>query len=256
MQTLRDIAPYVASAAAALAALVLVLLLVLWRSVRRLRHAQQVIMGSNGQRDIVAHVDNLDSQVRNQREAVEILTDQLDEHKRHLDRALTNRAIVRYDAFREAGGEQSASFALLDTYRSGVVFSTIAARDFARIYVKHLRDGVADRELSPEEQQAVEAAVPQPLKAGERGPRAARAPRPTEPPSTADAQTAAPADTPPAGLPADDAPDAPAPAASPAKPDASSPGAPPGASPAPSTQPDPLDVFDGLWSVDDEPRSG
>jgi len=177
MQTLRDIAPYVAPAAAALSLALLVLGLILWGSVRRLRRAQLVVMGNHNQRDIVAHVENLDSQVRNLREAVEILTDQLDEQKRHLNLALTNRAIVRYNAFRDAGGEQSASFALLDNHRSGVVFSAIAARDFARIYVKHLHDGVADRELSPEEEQAVTAAVPRPLTPGEDGPRAARAPR-------------------------------------------------------------------------------
>ena len=177
MQTLRDIAPYAALAAVVLSLALLVLVLVLWSSVRRVRRSQLVVMGHHEQRDIVAHVENLDSQVRNLREAVEILTDQLDEQKRRLDHALTNRAIVRYDAFRDAGGEQSASFALLDDHRSGVVFSAIAARDFARIYVKHLRDGVADRHLSPEEEQAVAAAVPRPLAPGEDGPRAARAPR-------------------------------------------------------------------------------
>ena len=177
MQTLRDIAPYAALAAVVLSLALLVLVLVLWSSVRRVRRSQLVVMGHHEQRDIVAHVEHLDSQVRNLREAVEILTDQLDEQKRRLDHALTNRAIVRYDAFRDAGGEQSASFALLDNHRSGVVFSAIAARDFARIYVKHLRDGVADRHLSPEEEQAVAAAVPRPLAPGEDGPRAARAPR-------------------------------------------------------------------------------
>ncbi|MCX6373731.1 MAG: DUF4446 family protein [Actinobacteria bacterium] len=177
MQTFRDIAPYVALASAALTLALFVLVIVLWRSVRRVRRAQLVVMGHHEQRDIVAHVGSLDSQVRNLREAVELLTDELDEQKRHLDRALTNRAIVRYDAFRDAGGEQSASFALLDNHRSGVVFSAIAARDFARIYVKHLRDGVADRDLSPEEQRAVAAAVPRPLAPGDDGPRAARAPR-------------------------------------------------------------------------------
>jgi Protein of unknown function (DUF4446) len=177
MQTLRDIAPYAALAAVALSLALLVLVLVLWSSVRRVRRSQVVVMGRHEQHDIVAHVESLDSRVRNLREAVEILTDQLDEQKRHLDQALTNRAIVRYDAFRDAGGEQSASFALLDNHRSGVVFSAIAARDFARIYVKHLRDGVADRDLSPEEQQAVTAAVPRPLASGEDGPRVARAPR-------------------------------------------------------------------------------
>ena len=176
MQALTDIAPYLAAGAAAAAAVLLVLVIVLWIGLRRLRRAQLVVLGRHDQRDIVAEVVSLDSQVRNLREAVEILTDQLDEHKAQLDLALTNRAIVRYDAFRDAGGEQSASFALLDGYRSGVVFSAIAARDFARIYVKHLDHGVADRELSPEEVQAVAAAVPRPLARGEQGARAARAP--------------------------------------------------------------------------------
>ena len=163
METLRDIAPYVALGAAALSLVLLILVIVLLARVGKLRRAQTVVLGHHEQRDIVAHTEDLDTQVRNLREAVEILTDQLDDQKRHLDRALTNRAIIRYDAFRDAGGEQSASFALLDQYRSGVVFSAIAARDFARIYVKHITDGVADRDLSPEEAQAMEAAVPRPL---------------------------------------------------------------------------------------------
>lgn len=173
---LTDIAPYVAVGAAALAVVLLVVVIALWVGLRRLRHAQVVVMGRHEQRDIVAEVVSLDSQVRNLREAVEILTDQLDEHKAHLDRALTNRSIVRYDAFRDAGGEQSASFALLDSYRSGVVFSAIAARDFARIYVKHLDHGASDRELSPEEVKAVAAAVPRPLARGERTSHVLRAP--------------------------------------------------------------------------------
>ncbi len=178
MQTLSDIAPYVALGAAALSVVLLILVVVLMTRVARLRRAQTVVLGRHEQRDIVEHTEDLDAQVRNLREAVEILTDQLDDQKRHLDHALTNRAIVRYDAFRDAGGEQSASFALLDQYRSGVVFSAIAARDFARIYVKHLSEGVADRDLSPEEAQAMQLAVPRPLPPGGEGPAAKRAPLP------------------------------------------------------------------------------
>ena len=185
METLRDIAPYVALGAAALSLVLLVLVIVLLARVGKLRRAQTMVLGHHEQRDIVAHTEDLDAQVRNLREAVEILTDQLDDQKRQLDRALTNRAIIRYDAFRDAGGEQSASFALLDQYRSGVIFSAIAARDFARIYVKHVTEGVADRDLSPEEAQVMEAAVPRPLKRGEEGPRAGRAPLPESSPPAA-----------------------------------------------------------------------
>ncbi len=178
MQTLKDIAPYVAVGAAALSLALLVLVIVFLTRVTRLRRAQTVVLGHHEQRDIVAHTEDLDTQVRNLREAVEILTDQLDEQKRRLEHTLTRRAIVRYDAFRDAGGEQSASFALLDEHRSGVVFSAIAARDFARIYVKYVTNGVADRDLSPEEVQAMQLAVPNPLAAGEQGPKARRAPLP------------------------------------------------------------------------------
>jgi hypothetical protein len=182
MQILRDITPYATLAAAALSLALLIVVVLLWVSVRRLRRAQAIVLGRHGERDIVGHVGDLDSQVRNLRDAVEILTDQLDEHKRHLDHALTNRSIIRYDAFRDAGGEQSASFALLDNYRSGVVFSAIAARDFARIYVKYLQEGVADRDLSPEEERAVALAVPHPLAPGESSPPSLRSPGPESPP--------------------------------------------------------------------------
>jgi hypothetical protein len=178
MEMLSDIAPYVALGAAVLSVVLLILLVVLLTRVSRLRHAQSVVLGHHEQRDIVEHTEDLDAQVRNLREAVELLTDQLDDQRRDLDHALTNRAIVRYDAFRDAGGEQSASFALLDQHRSGVVFSAIAARDFARIYVKHITDGVADRDLSPEEAQVMELAVPKPLPPGGEGPKARRAPLP------------------------------------------------------------------------------
>ena len=186
MQTVRDIAPYLSLGLAVAAVMLAVLLLLLWLRVRRLRRAQLVVMGRSEQRDIVAHTENLDSQVRNLREAVEILTDKLDDHKRHLDRALTNRAVVRYDAFRDTGGEQSASMALVDNYRSGFVVSAISARDFARIYMKTINRGVPDRELSPEEAEAVARAVPRPLTDG--APAAAPPAQPPEPaqPATPD----------------------------------------------------------------------
>ena len=192
-QTLQDIAPYLAAAALAAALVLAILLALQWRALRRLRRAQVMILGTHDERDIVEHVQTLDSGVRNLREAVERLTAELSEHGRHLDEALTNRAVVRYDAFRDTGGEQSASVAILDNHRSGLVVSTIAARDFARLYIKHLDHGVPDRELSPEEQRAVETAVPRPLAPPPGGPPAASAP---DPASTADPGDVLPAERP------------------------------------------------------------
>jgi len=159
-QTLSDIAPYVALGAAVAAVILAILLVSLLVSVRRLRRAQQAVLGGHGERDLVSHAEGLEDQVRNLRDAVEALEGRIDGHKRELDKAFTYRALLRYDAFRETGGEQSASLALLDRDRSGIMISTISSRDEARLYVKELRQGVPDRALSPEEVTAVEKASP------------------------------------------------------------------------------------------------
>ena len=63
------------------------------------------------------------------------------------------------EAYEGTGGQQSASVALLDGARSGIVVSAIQGRDYARIYMKELEHGRASIALSPEEQQAVERAM-------------------------------------------------------------------------------------------------
>jgi hypothetical protein len=67
--------------------------------------------------------------------------------------------MLRYDAIEGAGGRQSVTIALMDASRSGLILSAIQGRDYARIYVKEIRDGLSDVELSPEEMRALEQAT-------------------------------------------------------------------------------------------------
>ena len=78
---------------------------------------------------------------------------------RRVDGSVSNTAVVRYDAYEDTGGQQSASFAFLDSNRTGTVVTAIQGRDYARIYVKDLDRGRAAVALSPEEEQAVERAM-------------------------------------------------------------------------------------------------
>ena len=78
---------------------------------------------------------------------------------RRVDEGVTNSSIVRYDAYEHTGGHQSASLALLDSGRTGVVITAIQGRDYARIYMKELDRGRASIALSPEETEAVERAM-------------------------------------------------------------------------------------------------
>ena len=187
MQDLRDIAPYLALGAAVLGVVLLVLVVRLASGVRPLRRAQVAVLGAHGERDLVGHAQDLEEQVRNLRDAVAGLDGVITAQRADIHRAFSRRAVVRYDAFRDIGGEQSASIALLDETASGIVISMIHSRDYARIYVKELRRSVPDRALSPEEVSVVEQAL-----AGWTGEPAA--PGPGVPPAPAEPLGPAPAD--------------------------------------------------------------
>jgi len=74
--------------------------------------------------------------------------------------ALRRVALVRYDAFDDLGGRLSFSLAILDDNGTGITLTSIASPSDTRLYAKSVTAGVADRALSPEEQQAIHAALP------------------------------------------------------------------------------------------------
>lgn len=74
-------------------------------------------------------------------------------------RALRNVALVRYDAFDDMAGRMSFSLALLDDSGDGVTLSAIAGRTDTRVYAKGVHGGAGEHELSPEEVQAIGAAL-------------------------------------------------------------------------------------------------
>jgi hypothetical protein len=165
---LTDPAGIAALSAATVAIVALVLGLVLALRVRRLRAAQQVVLGAEGRQDLVGHAADLHAAFAQLNDRVEEVAVRLDERmaaaEQRLDGAITYRALVRYDAYGELSGHQSASLALLDAEHNGVVLSSIAHRDTARLYCKQVLAGRGEHLLSPEEDEAIRRAL-----AGERG---------------------------------------------------------------------------------------
>ena len=152
------VAAVIAIAAGAVALLALVAALLAWRTLKRVRSAQQVLLGG-GKDDLVDFAVSLQARIDDLHRAVDEVAAGLARVDRRVDESLTKTSIVRYDAYEGTGGHQSASVAVLDGARSGIVLSAIQGRDYARIYVKHLERGKASVALSPEEQEAVERAM-------------------------------------------------------------------------------------------------
>jgi len=129
-----------------------------WVRVRRVRDAQRMLIGG-GRKDLVEFAVSLQGRIDDLHRAVDEVAAGLARVDRRIDGAVANTAIVRYDAYEDTGGHQSASLALLDGARTGVVVTAIQGRDYARIYMKELDRGRPSVALSPEEQEAVERAM-------------------------------------------------------------------------------------------------
>ena len=152
----------VALAAAGVAVVALLWAVVLAVKLRRLRAAQKTVLGE-GQADLVAHAAQIQEAFVQLRDWVEETATRLEERmataERRIDGCVAYTSLVRYDAMGEMSGQQSSTMALLDARRTGVVVSSILHRDQARVYVKQVREGESELELSPEERDAIDAAM-------------------------------------------------------------------------------------------------
>ena len=153
-----NVAAVVAIAAVVVGAVGLALAWIAWVRVRRLRDAQRVLVGG-GRKDLVEFAVSLQGRIDDANKALDEVAAGLARVDRRVDGSVANTAIVRYDAYEDTGGHQSASLALLDSARTGVVVTAIQGRDYARIYMKELDRGRPSVALSPEEQEAVERAM-------------------------------------------------------------------------------------------------
>ena len=148
----------VAIAACVAAGIALVVALGLWRRISRVAATQSVVLGQ-GSADLLEFAVSLQGRVDDLYRAVDEVAAGLSRVDRRVDGAVSNTAVVRYDAYEGTGGQQSASVALLDATRTGTVVTAIQGRDYARIYVKDLDRGRSSVALSPEEQEAVDRAM-------------------------------------------------------------------------------------------------
>jgi hypothetical protein len=163
MSDFSDAPGIVALAAAGVAVVSLVWAVVLSVKLRRLRAAQRTVLGGRPGADLVAHAATLQEAFVALQDRVEEMATRLDDRmgaaELRLDGALAYRSLVRYDAYGELSGHQSTTIALLDADRNGVILSSIAHRETARLYCKQVIAGEGELELSPEEAEAVRLAL-------------------------------------------------------------------------------------------------
>jgi len=128
--------------------------LLLARQQRLLGQYQQLMTGTSGGNleallnDHVAQVRTTATRV----DAVEELARQIEAGSRF---NLQHLGLVRYNPFRDTGGDQSFAIALADGQGYGLVLSSLHTRDTTRVYAKALQAWESAHPLTDEENEAI-----------------------------------------------------------------------------------------------------
>ncbi len=69
--------------------------------------------------------------------------------------SLQKTALVRFNPFKDTGGDQSFALCILDHTDTGVIITAIHGRDGTRVYTKDVANGTTKLSLSHEEKQSL-----------------------------------------------------------------------------------------------------
>jgi hypothetical protein len=75
------------------------------------------------------------------------------------DISITKVGVIRFNPFKDTGGDQSFAIALLDSNNNGIVLSSLYAREGTRVYTKPIEKGTSSYNLSEEEEGAIKKAI-------------------------------------------------------------------------------------------------
>jgi biopolymer transport protein ExbB/TolQ len=105
---------------------------------------------------------DLESTIFKLTEKVATLEETLKAHKEGLEyidarvkRSIRGYSLVRYNAYDDAGGEQSFASGLLDEHTDGYILSVITNRNHVGVYAKKVVNGNAETSLTAEEKEAL-----------------------------------------------------------------------------------------------------
>ena len=130
-------------------------------SLRKIKKNQKkLFQGKNAQNletIILTHQDNLSS-LNNQLNQLSAKTNSVEKLS---DTGLNKVGMVRFNPFKNLGGNQSFSIAFLNSHHNGLVISSIYSNDGSRFYSKTIANGKSHKQypLTKEEEQAIAIAI-------------------------------------------------------------------------------------------------
>ena len=87
------------------------------------------------------------------------LSQNLADFKKESEKTLQKIGIVRFNPFKEIGGDQSFSIAVLNSNNNGFIITSLYGQEANRVYAKPINNGTSVHSLSKEEKEALDKAM-------------------------------------------------------------------------------------------------
>lgn len=105
--------------------------------------------------NLVKVLEGILAEEKGNKDRLEELTKQLRQLEDLSEYHIQRVGLVRFNPFKDLGGDHSFSIALLDAKDTGLVITGLHTRERTRVYVKAVKKGKAEHEFSEEEKRAL-----------------------------------------------------------------------------------------------------
>lgn len=121
------------------------------------RFIRNLVEGSK-ERDLKKILENILGTQKENSKQIELIIKETDNINEEGLKHVQKVGLIRFNPFKEIGGDHSFSVAVLDGKDTGVVITGLHTRERTRIYAKAIKKGKSEAELSSEEKKALEEA--------------------------------------------------------------------------------------------------
>ncbi|MBU3964843.1 DUF4446 family protein [Patescibacteria group bacterium] len=139
--------------------ILIILNIVLLAAVFLIRRRFKIFLQGKNGRNLEDLVDKSAAEIGRINLGLAKINKRQEEQEKILETTIRKVGMVRFNPFKNTGGDQSFAIALLNSSDSGIVLSSLYLREGMRIYAKPIGQAKSKYSLSAEEEEAIKKAI-------------------------------------------------------------------------------------------------
>lgn len=122
---------------------------------RQKQRYDHLLRGNNAELNLEEVLVSINDQLEKSNKEIRTIDQRAIDAKDKTMGAISNMAVVHYDAFDGQTNELSFSLCLLDNFHNGIILTNLYSNDGSTIYVKEIINGSSEKDLSKNELEAL-----------------------------------------------------------------------------------------------------